>query len=337
MKKTMRVARLHRVGEELKIDEIPIPEIGPNDVLVKVKACGICGSDLHYRNGVIPVGKLPITLGHEIAGVIAEVGNRVEGIEKGDRVCVHYLITCGDCTFCSMGRENLCEKYKMIGKHVDGGFAEYLRAPARNVLRLPKAIPFDQGAIMGCAVSTAFHALKRARINVGDAAVIHGIGGLGAHAVQLAARIFGAGKVIAVDVSKEKLETAKKLGADETINAAEEDPVERIVDITGGKGADVVVELIGLKKTIEQAINCVGKGGRMVIVGIGPEDIRVSPYNTIIGREMEIIGVNDHLRPEMARLIELVGLGRIDLSRSVTHRVSLEEVNRGMKILERNT
>jgi propanol-preferring alcohol dehydrogenase len=335
MRGTMRAVRLHRIGEELKMDCIPVPQIGPNEVLVDIKASGICGSDLHFRNGVSPVGKLPITLGHEIAGVIAEVGNRVEGIGEGDRVCVHYPITCGDCIFCNMGRENFCERYQMIGKHVDGGFAEYIKVPARNVVKLPKSIPFDQGAIIGCAVSTAFHALRRARINEGDVTVIYGIGGVGLHAVQLASRIFGAGRLIAVDVSKEKLEMAKKLGADEVIDVAEEDPVERIKEITDGKLADVVIELIGLKKTIEKAMDCLGKGGRMVIVGIGPEDIQVSPYKTIIGKEMEIIGSNDHLRQEVVQLIELVRSGKIDLSASVTHRSSLDEVNRGMEILER--
>jgi propanol-preferring alcohol dehydrogenase len=234
-----------------------------------------------------------------------------------------------------MGRENFCEKYQMIGKHVDGGFAEYIKVPARNVLKLPKSIPFDQGAIIGCAVSTAFHALRRSRINEGDVTVVYGIGGVGLHAVQLASRIFGAGRLIAVDVSKEKLEMAKKMGADEVIDVTEEDPVERIKEITDGRLADVVIECIGLKKTIEKAIGCLGKGGRMVIVGIGSEDIQVSPYKTIIGKEMEIMGSNDHLRQEVVQLIDFVRSGKIDLSASITHRLSLDEVNRGMEILEK--
>ena len=332
---TMRAARLHRIGEELKMDEVPIPQIGPNEVLVDVKASGICGSDLHYRNGVSPVGKLPITLGHEIAGVIAEVGNRIEGVVEGDRVCVHYLIACGDCVYCNMGKENLCEKYQMIGKHVDGGFAEYIKVPVRNVLKLPESISFEQGAIIGCAVSTAFHALRRARIKEGDTILIYGAGGVGLHTVQLASKIFGAGKLITADISKEKLEIAKKMGADEVINVAEEDPAARIKEMTDGKLVDVAIETIGLKKTIEKAIDCVGKAGRMVTVGIGSESIQVAPYKAIIGKEMEIIGSNDHLKHEVAELIELAKLGKIDLSKSVTHTLSLDEVNQGMEILEK--
>ncbi|MEM3627566.1 MAG: zinc-binding dehydrogenase [Candidatus Bathyarchaeia archaeon] len=335
MKEMMKAARLHRIGEKLSIDNVPVPDLGSRDVLVDVKASGICHTDINYREGVSPVGKLPIILGHEIAGVIAEVGDKVEAIEKGDRVCVHYVLSCGECRFCITGRENLCEKYQMIGKHVDGGFAEYIKVPARNVLKLPKAISFEQGAIMGCAVSTAFHALKRGRINVGDTVVIYGVGGVGVHAIQLAAKVFGAGRLIAVDVSEEKLKLAQKLGADEVINAAEEKPLERIKEMTDGRLADVALEFIGLRNTIEEAISCVGKGGRMLVVGICPEDIRVAPHRTIIGKEMEIIGVNDHLKSEMAQLIKLVSSGKINLSDSITHRVQLEEVNRGMEILEK--
>lgn len=334
MRGMMKAARLHRIGEGLRIDRVRVPELGAHDVLIDIKASGICHSDLNYRDGVAPVGKMPIILGHEMAGVVAEVGNRVEEVEEGDRVCVHYVISCGNCVFCSSGKENLCEKYQMMGKDVDGGFAEYIKVPARNVLRLPGAIPFEQGAILGCAVSTAFHALRRGRVNVGDTVVICGVGGLGIHAVQLAAKIFGAGEVIAVDVSDEKLKLAKKLGADEVINAAEEDPAERVREITDGRLADVALDFVGLRKTIEKAIDSVGKGGRAVIVGIGLEDVRVSPYGTIIAKEMELIGVNDHLKSELAQLIKLAGSGKIDLSSSVTHRVPLEDVNRGMEILK---
>ena len=331
----MKAARLHRIGEKLRIDEILIPKVGPDDVLIRIRASGICGSDLHYRNGVIPVGKLPITLGHEIAGVIAEVGDNVNEVKRGDRVCVHYVISCGNCAFCAMGKENLCERYQMIGKHVNGGFAEYLKAPAKNVLKLPDSIPFEQGAIMGCAVSTPFHALRRAKTSEGSTVMIYGVGGLGMHAVQLSARIFGAGKVIAVDVSREKLDMAEEVGADETVNAVEEDPVKRVMNLTHGRGADVVIDFVGHRETIERAIKCVGKGGRVVVVGMGAEDIRIFPYQTLIAKEMEIIDVNDHLKPELAQLIELVRSGKVDLSKSITHRVSLDDVNKGMELLEK--
>lgn len=331
----MKAARLHRLKEKLSIDLVEVPPVRTGEVLVDVKAAGICHSDIHFRDGVSSVRKMPMILGHEIAGVIAEVGDQAAGIKEGDRVNVHYVISCGDCFFCRTGRENLCEKYQMIGKDVDGGMAEYIAVPARNVLRLPDAIPFEQGAIMSCAVSTAYHALKRGRVSSGDIVVICGIGGLGIHAVQLAAKIFGAGAVIAVDVLDEKLALAKRLGADHVVNFAREDPWKKIGEITSGRFADVVLDFVGFRKTIQKGIDCVGKGGRMVLAGIGLEDICVSFYKTIIGKEMELIGVNDHLKSELAQLIELVDSGKIDLSSTVTHRVQLEDVNYGMEILEK--
>ena len=333
MTELMKAARLHRVGENLSIEHVNVPKVGPAEVLVEIRASGICHSDINYRDGVSPVGQLPITLGHEIAGIVSETGDRVEGIEEGDRVCVHYVLSCGNCLFCRTDRENYCEQYRMIGKDVDGGFAEYIKVPARNVLKLPETVPFEQGCILGCAVSTAFHALRRGRTGAGDTVVVYGVGGLGAHALQLAKNL-QAGQLIAVDVSDEKLKLARGLGADEVVNAATDDPSERIRELTDGKLANVVLDFVGQSKTIEKAIDCVGKGGRVVLVGIGRDDITVSPYGTIIGKEMELIGVNDHLRSELAQLIKLVDSGKIDLSASVTHTVRLEDVNSGIRILE---
>jgi len=329
----MKAARLHGIGEKLRIDNVEVPQVGSNDVIVDIKASGICHSDINYRDGVSPVGKLPIILGHEIAGLISKTGERVKGVEEGDRVCVHYVRSCGNCSFCRTNRENFCEQYQMIGKDIDGGFAEYIKVPASNILKLPSTIPFEQGCILGCAVSTAYHALRRGRVRAGDTVVIFGVGGLGAQAIPLA-KIFKAAKIIAVDISDEKLNLAKRLGADEVVNAATEDPAQRIEETTEGKLADLVLDFVGAAKVIEKEIHCVGKGGRMVLVGIGKDDLRVSPYKTIIGKEMELIGVNDHLRSELAQLIDLVGSGGMDLSTSITHRVHLDEVNTGFKILE---
>jgi propanol-preferring alcohol dehydrogenase len=329
----VKAARLHRIGENLRIDDVDVPEVGTNDVILDIRASGICHSDLNYRDGVSPVGRLPIILGHEIAGVVSKTGERVKGIVEDDRVCVHYIRSCGDCSFCRTDRENFCEEYQMIGKDIDGGFAECIRVPASNVLKLPDALPFEQGCILGCAASTTYHALKRGRIRAGDTVVVYGVGGLGAHAIPLA-KIFQAEKVVAVDISDEKLNLAKRLGVDEIVNAAVEDPTERIEEMTEGKLADLVLDFVCAAKVIEQEIRCVGKGGRMVLVGIGQDDIRLSPYKTIIGKEMELIGVNDHLKSELAQVIDIVGSGKMDLSTSITHRVHLDEVNTGLRILE---
>jgi 2-desacetyl-2-hydroxyethyl bacteriochlorophyllide A dehydrogenase len=331
----MKAARLHKIGEDLKLDQVEVPSVAGNEVLVRVHASGICHSDINYRDGVGKVGRLPITLGHEISGVVAGRGSKVERVATGERVCVHYVIGCGTCKFCLAGLETYCRKYKMVGKDLDGGFAEYVKVPASNVLALPGAVPFEQGAILGCAVSTAYHALRRGRVRSGENVVVYGVGGLGIQAVQLAASIFKAGSVIAIDVLDHKLSLAKTLGAKEVINASKDDPAERIREMTDGQGADVVLDFVGRKNTLENAITCAGMGGRIVVVGISSEELQMSPYSTIIGKEMELVGSNDHLKSELAELIQLVGSGRIDLSSSITHRVKLEEVNKGLQILEK--
>ena len=332
----MKAARQHAIGRELSVEAINVPSIGDHDVLVKVKASGICHSDLNYRDGVGQVGRLPITLGHEIAGVVAETGREVQNPKKGDRVSVHYVISCGHCKFCTGGLETYCEQYQMIGKDVDGGFAEYLSIPASNALPLPESVPFEQGAILGCAVSTAYHALKRARVTPTDTVVVYGVGGLGVHAVQLASAVFRAQNVIAVDMLDHKLTLAQKLGAKGVVNASLEDPAEKIRELTDGCGADVVLDFVGRRATIQKSIDCAAKGGRVVVIGISSEEVQISPYSTIIGKEVELLGVNDHLKSELTELINLVGRGRIDLSPSITDRLKLEEVNQGMQILEKN-
>jgi len=332
----MKAARLHRVGEDLRLDLVEVPVVGPDEVLVKIHASGICHSDINYRDGVGKVGRLPVTLGHEIAGVVTEKGERVREIGIGDRVVIHYVMSCGQCRYCKSDRETYCEKYQMIGKDLDGGFAEYVKVPASNALRLPETIAFDHAAIMGCAVSTAFHALRRARARREDTIAIYGAGGLGVHAVQLSSRIIEASNIIAVDVVEEKLRHAKRLGARDVVNPNQEDVVERIREITDGLGADVVIDFVGRKRTVENALACAGKGGRVVLVGISLEELHISPYSTIIGKEIEMVGVNDHLKSELRQLIEFSSSGRIDLSTSVTNKVRLEDVNSGIQILEGN-
>ncbi|HXZ90787.1 MAG TPA: zinc-binding dehydrogenase [Candidatus Dormibacteraeota bacterium] len=330
----MTAARLHRIGAALRIDRVPVPRTASNDILVEVRASGICHSDLNYRNGIAPVAKLPIILGHEIAGVVARKGSRVKNFRLGERILVHYVSSCGRCLYCRTNRENYCKAYQMIGKDVDGGYAQYAIIPAVCAVRLPETIPFEQGAIMGCAVPTAYHALRRGRMQPKDTVVIIGVGGLGMHAVQFAKKIFRAGKVIAVDRFGWKLKRAKNFGADSIVNAATDDPVAAVGGITDGMLADVVLDFVGSEKTNQQAVSCVGKGGRLVLVGIGARSMTLSPYGTIIGKEIEIVGVDDHLRLELNQLVRLVRAGKMDLSHSVTHRVALENINEGFRILE---
>jgi len=184
----MKAARFYKVGEPLKIEMVPIPEIGPEEVLVDVKACGICGSDIHIvYEGVTPTPYTPITLGHEPSGVIEKVGSEVTDWKTGDRVTINPFLTCGKCINCLSGNSQICLSRRVIGIHAEGGLAEFLRVPAKNLVRLPQPIPFDQGAIIADAVATPFHAItKRGNIRAGEKMAVFGCGGLGIHAVQIA-------------------------------------------------------------------------------------------------------------------------------------------------------
>ena len=187
----MKAIRLIRPGQPLEAQQVPVPSLSGRDVLVRVKAAGICHSDAHYRAGTSRVDPLPLTLGHEVAGVVEQVGHEVTSFKRGDRVCLHYLATCGQCVYCQQGNEQFCTTGAMIGKYRDGGYADFIVMPARSVFRLPEEIPFEQGAIMMCSSATSLHALNKARLRPGESVAVFGAGGLGLSAIQLA-RAFGA-------------------------------------------------------------------------------------------------------------------------------------------------
>ncbi|MGC9335981.1 MAG: alcohol dehydrogenase catalytic domain-containing protein, partial [Anaerolineae bacterium] len=246
----MKAVQLVAIGQPLELRQVPVPEIDDRDVLVRVKAAGICHSDVHYRAGTSPVGPLPMTPGHEVAGVVEEVGAQVANLGVGDRVCLHYLITCGDCAYCALGSEQFCVEGSMIGKYRDGGYAEYIAVPARSAVHLPEEIPFEQGAVMMCSSATSFHALRKGRLEAGETVAVFGIGGLGMSAIQLA-RTMGALDVYAVDINEKRLAMAEGFGAI-PVNAAVSDPISKIRQLTNGRGVEVALELIGLPQTMKQ-------------------------------------------------------------------------------------
>lgn len=331
----MKAIRLMKVGKPLEMKEIPLPSLGEKDVLVEVKAAGICHSDVHYRAGNSPVGPLPQTLGHEIAGIVKKAGSRVKHLQVGSRVCLHYQLSCGDCSYCRRGMEQFCSTGMMLGKYCDGGFAEYIAVPARNALVLPEEIPFAQGAIMMCSSATSFHALQKARLKPGERVAVFGAGGLGMSAIQLA-RALGAFEVYAVDINEEKLQLAEKYGAI-PINSSQSDPVAQIYHRTDARGIDVALELIGLPETMSQAVQSLAIFGRAVLVGITDKPFPVNSYFELLGKEAEIIGCADHLFCELAPLIELVRRGKLDLSPVVTGMIPLEAglVNKAMDAIEK--
>ncbi len=318
----MKAVRLIETGKPLQEQEIPIPSVGDHDVLVRVKAAGICHSDVHYRAGKSPVGVLPQTLGHEVAGVIEKVGSGVENARIRKRVSLHYLLTCGNCDYCRQGREQFCVTGSMIGKHRDGGYAEYITVPARNAVPLPDAVSFEQGAVLMCSTSTSFHALRKARLRAGESVAVFGAGGLGMSAIQLAF-IMGASAVFAIDISPQKLATAETYGAI-PVDASICDPVKTLLQKTAGKGIDVSLEVIGLPETMQQAVRCLGVFGRTALAGIAESPFEIDSYQELLGRETQIIGCSDHLLEELPILLEFLRQGRIDLSHVITESVSLD-------------
>jgi 2-desacetyl-2-hydroxyethyl bacteriochlorophyllide A dehydrogenase len=336
MLEKMRAARFYKVGESLKIDLIPIPKLGSGDVLVNVKACGICGSDIHIvYEGVTPTSYSPITLGHEPSGVIADLGPEVKGWKIGERVTVNPFLTCGKCINCLSGNSQICFSRRVIGIHTEGGLAEFLKIPSKNLIRLPKNVPFDQGGIAVDAVATPFHAVtNRGALKVGEKVAVFGCGGLGIHGAQIA-KVCGASLVIAVDTIDSALERAKKVGADEVINPKKGKPFEKIKELTGGMGVDLALEFIGLKETIDQAVRCVRIGGRTVVIGLGPDEVILPPPTQIVRSELSLLGSYGSTTSEIQNVINLVASGKLDLSESITERFPLEGVNKGLDHLHK--
>lgn len=333
----MKAIRMLAAGKPLELQEIPVPNIGEKDILVHVRAASICHSDAHYRAGRSAMGTLPLTLGHEVAGIVEKVGVQVTTVKVGERVCLHYNISCGDCYYCSTGNEQFCDTVRMIGHHVDGGYAEYIAVPARNAIPLPEEIPFEQGATLMCASATALHALRKSRVKAGETVAVFGVGGLGLSAIQLA-KASGAVEVYAVDIKQDKLELASEYHAI-PIDASRVDAVEEIRKLTRGKGVNVALEMIGMKKTMEQAIDSVGNLGRAVLVGLNQQPISINTYMQVLGKEAEIIGSNDHLLQELPLLVDLARRKILDTSHVVSQVIPLhaDKINQRLDDLENFT
>jgi len=338
----MKAFRWYGEQGKLKLDEIPVPSVRQNDVLVKVKAASICGSDLHFKHARYKIDptstsspKLPLTLGHEIAGLVHRVGSNVKGFVEGDRVSIDYKISDGNCEYCNRGLDNLCANGGPLGwTGGDGGFAEYVLVPARNTFVLPKQIPMDQGAIIACAVSTSYHAITGAgALHPGDSVAVFGVGGVGMHVAKWA-NALGASKVVAVDVLEDKLKIAKEFGATDTVNAKSEDPVRAILDMTDEEGVDIAIDCAGLKATsFERALASTAKAGRTVVVANVFENVSFD-VRFMLGKESMIVASTDHTLDDHRRVLSLVAGGKIDLTKSITHRIPFEKINEGIDMLD---
>ena len=328
----MKAVQLTRIGQALETREVSIERLGPSDVLVEVRAAGICHSDVHYRRGPRSVSEVPMTLGHEVAGVIAGVGESVDRSRIGDRVCLHYQTACTACRLCVTGFDQFCEQGRMLGRSRPGGYAEQIVVPSRNAVVLPDGISFEHGAVMMCSSATSLHALRRARLQPGDSVAVFGAGGLGMSAIQLATAL-GAGTVYAIDIDPSKLRTAEALGA----VAIDADPSTGR-NLAAEGGVDVALDLVGLPQTMRGAIEALGIGGRAVSVGISERPIEIVPFLDLAMREATVTGVADHHLADIVFLLDLAVAGAIDLTEVVTETVDLDAsvINDVMDRLEDN-
>lgn len=328
----MKAAIFTAAHQPLVVEQVPDPAPAPGELLIRVAACGVCHTDLHYLDHGTPTFKKPpLILGHEISGTVAAFGPDVDDWSIGERVLLPAVYGCGHCRACRTGRENICDRMVMFGNNVDGGYAELVVAPAKDAHRLPDSIPLVEGAIIADALTTPYHAVvHRGRVRPGDHVVVFGCGGIGLNLVQVAAAL-GA-RVVAVDVIEEKLDWARRLGAAETILPAQVERIDKAVRKVTGGGADVAFEAIGLPQTQEQAFACLRTGGRLVLVGYAGEAMRLDSGRTMY-REMEIVGSLGCRSVDYPRVIDLVAQGRLRLAELVTGRFPLDEINAAFEAL----
>jgi len=327
----MRAARFYEVGKPLRLEDIEKPKVGDDEVLIKVKAAGMCYSDVHVLDGVISADP-PVTLGHEIAGEVVEVGPKVDGFNSTDRVLVHFLSPCGRCKYCLQGYGMRCKylfEREGYGFSDDGGYAEYCKVKADRLVKLPNNLAIEFAATLGCAGITAYHAVKSiARIKIGESVVIYGAGGVGLYALQLA-KAMGA-YTIALARSEERLRYAESLGADYVINAKSSNLKKEVKKATDGLGADVVLDFVITDESISNAIGMLANGGRIVLVGVSNRSVSINPQITVL-KEFSIMGSLVGTKDELEELVNLASKGRI---RSIANRrFKLEEINDALNML----
>lgn len=335
MAKTMRAERFYADTKTVAVEDVPIPEPGPGEVLVKVAFCGICHSDLSLINGTFPAQRPVVTQGHEASGTIAKLGPGVDGWSVGDRVVVAAGRPCGSCPNCRRGDIGNCLRLQLMAFAYDGAWAEYTVALAAGLTRVPDNVPLEQAAILADAVSTPFGAVVHTgKVGIGESVGVWGVGGIGTHIVQLS-RLVGAAPIIAVDINPVVRDRALELGADHAFDSRDPDLKTKIADVTGSRGLDVAFDAVGLKVTFEQALDCLTVGGRMVGVGMSAESPTVGPTSMFGLFQKKVLGHLGYENSDIETLAKLVSLGRLDLSRSISRIVGLEEIQAGIDALDR--
>lgn len=335
----MLAARLYDAPGERKLalEEVPDPVPREREVLVRVRAAGICGTDLEIMNGLrlAPEVTWPVILGHEVAGEVVQAGPDAEPWRPGHRVLVNPYVACARCGSCLDGRQSACWAPALIGLTRPGGFAELMVVPASNLLHLPAALSFPVGAILPDAVATAFHALMtRGRLQPGQSVAVYGAGGVGTHVLMLA-KLFGGDPVVAVVRREAVAARLRPLGVHVVVAAAGASPVREIRALTDGRGVDLTVDTVSRPDTVRTAIGGTRIGGRVVLVGVSDDPLVLQGSSYLVRREIEIRSAFGATAHEMTTVVGLAASGRLDLSRSVTRVWALPEIHDALAAVRR--
>ncbi len=328
----MKAVVIEEYGKNLKVMDVETPRLSYGEILVRVRYCGICGTDLKIVSGKLRhIISLPHIPGHEIAGEVVEIGRGVKNIKPGDRGIIYLYLPCRDCELCRTGRENICYSVKRIGFELDGGFAEYVKVPEYNFCRIEDNSELWKMCILPDAVETPYHALRTLlRPGPSEKLLIVGAGGLGLHAIQIA-KLMGL-FVAVVDVRSEALEAAEKLGADLVVNAGSYNPEKEITKWTDGKGVDFVIEGVGNEKTLSWSLHCLKRGGKLVVMGYDP----VNPFSVkpleLHYNEWSIIGARLGTKQELLEVIQMVENGKV--APMIAKIFPLNEINRAIEELK---
>jgi S-(hydroxymethyl)glutathione dehydrogenase/alcohol dehydrogenase len=353
----MRAHVLRTAGGSFSLEDLAQSAPQEGEVLVQVAACGVCHTDLHVIKGEVAF-PMPCVLGHEISGWVEQTGPGVEGLTEGDRVVCSFIMPCGTCRHCARGHEDLCEEFfaknRLKGQLYDGssrlsdasgrpvamysmaGLAEFAVVPATGVFRLADDIPLDRAAILGCSVFTAYGAVHNVGdVRAGDTVAVVAAGGIGLNIVQMAAA-HGAERIVAVDISDDKLELARRMGATDTVNSRDEDPQQAVRALTDGHGVDVAFEAFGSAATVRTAVDLVDDGGRVVLVGIAPAGVEAQiDIARVVRRKIQILGsYGARAGRDMPAVLALVAEGRISLDDLVTDTYPFAEADRAYKDLD---
>jgi len=327
----MKAAILREFGQPLTIKDIPRPRPEDDEVVLQTMACGIDGTDLKLCDGFGYTPELPFIMGHEIAGVVSEVGRGITNFKPGDRVAVYNFLICGKCVYCLTQREQLCLNMRgvMGVLHRAGGYAEYVRVPAQQLIRLPDAIAWEDAATACDAALTAYHALQRSRLRLGETVVIIGVGGVGSVLVQLARR--AGARVIAVDHDSQRARWAEENGAHMFLDSNTSKNIPQAVQlVTGGMGAECVIDVVGTEATMTAGFNSAQRGGRMIVVGYTPDQLPM-PGKQLAQNELEVIGTRAGRRQDLIDALNLMATGQ--LKSIVRYRYPLEQVNEALEHL----